>query len=436
LARGFRYYGKKRGHRRTGSPLLGSAGEAVFWAVFLLLGCGGTVLMVLHFIVPEWRVHHEFVQTSCKVLDKRIGETQDGDGTLYRPELRIEYEAGGVTYRDWHYDIHGIYTSGRENAQAVLDRFDLHGEAKKNLYPCWYDPTNPDVAVLVREYRLWIWWAFAAPISFIAIGAGGLIYTILHWGKSAEHRAAASRRIQEQDLFGAGIGRRSFPFVPQGVDMTNSPGTRLRFRLPMSTSHGWMLFGTLMFCVIWNGVVAVFAAIAVRNHIAGRPDWFLSLFIIPFALVGLGSIVFFIRQFLIATGVGPTLIELSDHPLEPGGTYRAFLSQFGRLTINALRVRLICKEEATYRQGTNTRTETREVFRQELFCRDGFQIQSGLPFEEEFDFIVPDGAMHSFKAKHNEINWTLAVEGDLAGWPNYCRTFPVIVRPIPGDIDP
>ena len=31
--------------------------------------------------------------------------------------------------------------------------------------------------------------------------------------------------------------------------------------------------------------------------------------------------------------------------------------------------------------------------------------------------------MHSFKAEHNEINWTLAVEGDVARWPDYKRAF-------------
>ena len=98
-----------------------------------------------------------------------------------------------------------------------------------------------------------------------------------------------------------------------------------------------------------------------------------------------------------------------------------------------MRVSLVCEETATYRQGTNSRTETQEVYRHELFCRQRFEIERGLPFETELEFSVPEGAMHSFKADHNEINWVLAVEGDLAGWPNYKRSFPVIVRPANGD---
>ena len=425
MARSFRYYQKKRGNRRTGSPALGNVGEALFWAVFLLLGCGGTVMVFSSFIVPEWRVNNEFVETTCQVLDKKISETKGEDGPLYRPDIKIEYEVDGVTHRDWRYDIHRAYSGGKEYAEEAIAPFALN-----HRYPCWYDPMNPGVAVLLRGYRWWIWLVFTVPVSFVVIGAGGLVYKLLNRGKSAECRAAMAQRIGERDFFGAnGRGQRDYPFVPQGADTTNSPGTRLRFRLPMATSPGWALFGTLAFCIFWNGIVSVFVGIAVHSHLAGDPEWFLTFFIIPFVLVGIGAIVMFFRQLLITTGVGPTLMEISGHPLQPGEQYRLFVSQSGRLTVNALRVSLVCEESATYRQGTNTRTETREVYRRQLYHREGFEVESGFPFEQEMDMEVPAGAMHSFKAEHNEINWVLAVEGDVARWPDYKRRFSVIVRP-------
>lgn len=430
MARNFRYYQKKRGNRRTGSPALGSVGEAVFWAVFLLLGCGGTVLVFSVFLVPEWRVDHEFVETTCKVLDKRISEKQGEDGPLYRPEIKIEYEVDGVVHREWCYDIHRAYSSGKKNAEEAIAPFKLYDRAADSLYPCWYDPMNPGMAVLLQGYRWWIWLVFTVPVSFVVIGAGGLIYALLHWGKSLEHRAAMVQRAGGRDFFGVNAHQQGdYPFVPRGVDMTNSPGTRLRFRLPMASSPGWALFGTLAFCILWNGLVSVFVVIAVRSHLAGDPEWFLTFFIIPFVLVGFGAIAMFFRQLLITTGIGPMLLEISDHPLHPGGSYRLFLSQSGRLTINVLRVSLVCEELATYRQGTNTRTETREVYRHQLFYSEGFQIESGLPFEQDIDLEVPGRAMHSFKADHNEINWTLAVEGDVARWPDFKRRFSIVVRP-------
>jgi len=424
LARGFRYYEKKRGDRRTGSSSFGSLGEALFFAVFLLLGCGGATLMFYQFVVPEWRVYHEFVETTCKVLNKRIDEKKDA--SLFAPEFNVEYTADcRITAL-----ARKTYYNNRKDAQAILDQFDLYSAEKDNRYPCWYDPTDPSVVVLERGYPWWIWLAFTVPASFVVIGAGGLIHAFLNWGRSAERRAALARGIQEADFFGG--GERPFPFVPEGADMTNSPGTHLRFRLPIAVSPGWALFGALAFCVIWNGIVAVFIVTDVRSFLAGRPDWFLTVFLIPFLAVGIASIVIFVRQLLVTTGVGPTRLEISDHPLAPDGQYRLYLSQSGRLSINTLRVALVCEESATYRQGTNTRTETQEVYCQELFCREGFSIESGMPFEAEFELNMPARAMHSFKASHNEINWSLQVEGDVARWPNFKRSFAVIVRPVSG----
>ena len=39
--------------------------------------------------------------------------------------------------------------------------------------------------------------------------------------------------------------------------------------------------------------------------------------------------------------------------------------------------------------------------------------------------------MHSFRSEHNEISWKLLVKGAVAGWPDYERSFPVIVHPGP-----
>jgi hypothetical protein len=132
---------------------------------------------------------------------------------------------------------------------------------------------------------------------------------------------------------------------------------------------------------------------------------------------------------LITTGVGPTLVEISAHPLEPGGEYELFLSQAGRLTLKAFRVLLVCEEQATYQQGTNSRTETCPVFQEEVFAREDFEIEHGTPLEVRVWLRVPPGAMHSFKSTHNEVRWKLIVKADVRGWPNYQREFPLLVYP-------
>ena len=425
MSRIFRVYQKKRGHRRTGSGKLGSFGEAAFYACFFLAGCAGLVFCIVTMVIPEWRASHEFVETVCVVRAKELGETQGDDGPLYRPDIQIEYRVGGESHVATTYDMIRAYSNDRAANQTILDGFDVGKQS-----PCWYDPLNQDVAVLTRGYTWWHLLIFVVPISFVLIGSGGLLYCVMHWGKSAEHMAATVKDGNPLGRLQRNVSPDSdFPSIPAGADMTNSPGTRLRFRLPISATPTWILVGVLVACVAWNGVVSIFMATLVGDFLAGNPQWLPTLFMIPFVLVGLGLIVFFLRQLMITTGIGPTLLEISDHPLRPGEACRLFVSQTGRLRINSFVVLLVCEESAQYRQGTDTRTETQCVLRLPLYERANFAILRTEPLEIECEFSIPPRAMHSFKSGNNEVRWSLRVEGDVAGWPDYSRSFPIIVYP-------
>ena len=423
MSRSFRVYQKKRGNRRTGSRALGSLGELVFFGLFFLAGCAGLVLIVAAMLIPEWRVNHEFVETTCVVRGKEIGRSGGDDGDVYRPEIQIEYEIAGKKYVTTTYDITGAYSSGREEKEAILKQYDIGGK-----YTCWYDPTDPKVAVLVRGYSLFGWLMLAVPVTFLLVGGGGLIYRLLHWGKSAERRAAGNMATDLFDHRGRAAG--DFPSIPVGADMTNSPGTRLKFRLPISTTATWALVSIAIFCLIWNGIVLGVGFFVWQGLFGPGPvEWVPLLFLIPFALVGIFLIGLFFRQLLITTGVGQTFVEISGHPLFPGERYDLLVSQAGRLRMKSLVVLLVCEEAATYRQGTNTRTETRRVFQGEIFRRENFDIHRGLPLEERCEVEIPAGTMHSFKSENNEVNWKIVVAGNVDRWPDYERSFPVIVYP-------
>ena len=295
MAWNFRYYEKKRGHRRTGSRTVGSLGEAIFFAILFVLGCAGIVAGILLLVIPEWRVNHEFIEDTCVVSHRKIGEKAD-ETTLFRPEITIDYRVHGTWYSRNTYDIHRAYSSDREAAQAALDQFD---EGKE--YTCWYDPANPEVVVLVRGYQWWIWIVFLVPASFLAIGIGGLVYTFLHWGRSAERRAAVTQRAQSHELFEIpAAARPKFPTVPDWSDITSSPGTRLAYRLPLVQSPAWILFGLLTAGLLWNGVVTYWTFSAIAGHLRGEPDWLLTLFILPFLAIGIVLAACFVRQLLIA----------------------------------------------------------------------------------------------------------------------------------------
>ncbi len=189
MNRSFRIFGKKRGHRHTGSKTLGSAGEALFFALLLIAGTTFLILLLATRVVPEWRANHDFVQDEAVVLEKRIAERRDSDGNpAYRAEVRLHLQdqAPGDDDSIWRScEITGVYSANREAQQALLDNFEIGRE-----YAAWYDPLNPTVAVLVRGYSWFAWLLVLVPSGFILIGGGGLIYSLWHWGKSAEHRAA------------------------------------------------------------------------------------------------------------------------------------------------------------------------------------------------------------------------------------------------------
>ena len=390
----------------------------------LVVGAVGIGVGIARLIVPEWRVNHGFVEHACKIVERRVEPAPGEKGTLYRPEIKIEYEVQGVTYSPDTFDIHHTSFAKQEEAQAAIDRF-----AGRASGTCWYDPDNTGTAVLVRGYQWWIWPALLVPVSFVAIGVGGLIYAMLNWGKSAERRAAA-RKLPAAELFDQQAkADPQFPFVPDCSEITSSPGTRLAYRLPLTQSPGWAIFGLLAVAIAWNGTVSVFVIMAAASMFRGHADWLMTLFTLPFLGIGAALVVVFVKQLRHSAGVGPTLVEISDHPLVPGRNYRVFLSQTGNLKLKSVDICLTCEEEAVFSQGTNARTETREVFRTKVFSIADTVIRPSEALEAECDLPIPSEAMHSFRASHNQVQWKLIVRSEADGWQSFQRSFPVVVCP-------
>ena len=150
IARGFRLWGKKRGDRRTGSHLVASFGEGIFFGVLFLLGSISlTVLVTVHVVDPATEVF-------------RIG------------------------------------------------------------------------------FGFWLLMLVLA--SFILLGGGGMCYTALQAGVSAERRSALARRAATIDLIGNALpSAQDYPSVPRDGQLTDSPGVTL-------ACHHFALPGTVRLC--------------------------------------------------------------------------------------------------------------------------------------------------------------------------------------------
>jgi len=338
-----RFFGKKRGHRRTGSQAWGSFGEAIFYS---LLVAAGLVF----------------------------------GGLLLTGSVGVGADEAGVQWAGW-----------------------------------W----------------LWIFTALI-PGALLAFGCSGLIRTVRGWGKSEERRAAAETIIELLEPADQGAeSRPDLPGIPTCDDLVDSPGTILRYRLPIESPESWRLLGIGLFAALWNAVLALFAVTAGLDLLGGRVELVLLAVLVPFLVVGVGGIAFFVRRLFLTTAVGTTQLEISDHPLLPGASYDVLLAQGGAGTFTSIDLTLETEESATFRQGTDTRTE-RVVVRRELMkqWRDVL-ISPGVRFEAHVTLSVPDDAMHSFISEHNAVRWRIVVHGRPDHRAEFVRAFPLVVHPAP-----
>jgi hypothetical protein len=226
----------------------------------------------------------------------------------------------------------------------------------------------------------------------------------------------------------------ALPSVPAFDAVTDSPGVRLAYRLPIDAASGWVVFSMAAVCLAWNTLVASFVVQFIYR--AERPNWLLIWLMVPFVFAGAWTLVTLVRQVLFNTAMGITRLEISQHPLHPGVSYRGFVAQSGRVRVRWFQVQLVCEEQAIYQQGTDTRRATSRVYRETLFSRRKFCITPHEPFEADFEFAVPGTAMHSFVSAHNAVIWTLVARGRMARWGDFERRFPIYIYPNAGLLRP
>ncbi len=409
-----------------------------FSGLFVLVGCGTLVMLVWGFLLLDWRANNRYLPNSCMVLDRRLARAEgqvnpEGGkgGPTYHPEIKIRYEVDGRKYEVWTYDAIFMFYPDQAGQQAIVDSFQVGA-----TYPCWYDPDSPDKAILVRGHAWAPYILLVVPIGFLLIGGAGIRDSWNNREKMTRQFGLVSAMQAGGAAFAAGADRSTVPTL----DLSQSPGSNLPYRLPSSTSPGRYLLGCLFFTLFWYGITAPFVVIMIASRLGATwakpgPPWPIQLVIILFAIVGLSAFVFLIyfstTELLVSIGVRPTTVEISHHPLEPGAHLVVFLSQRARWTMkmNRLRLLCICEEQASRSGGRDSRTETRRVYEEEVLARDQLELQPSVPLEARAELRLPYGAMHSFLAEHNQLRWKLVVRGDIAGWPTFEREFPIVVQP-------
>jgi len=288
-------------------------------------------------------------------------------------------------------------------------------------------PSVPGETLPQSNLSFWVFGTLS--VAAIVTGSAALIYRLVQFSASMERRSVMARKATTIEMIGpVGEVSQRLPSVPRGTAQTDSPGERLRYRLaPEPTQEG--IAGPATLALLWNTAWFVLLAVSVNGFSSGRPRWILTGLLIPFALIGWWSFRFFLTQLRRQAGLGPTIVEISDHPLVPGESYRIYVCQNGRMKLKRLSIRLSCDEETFYRQGTDVRYEKEEAFQQVLWKGRDVLVDPRAPWEQQLAFDLPPGVMHSFVGTHNAIQWKIIVQGESQPWPSFCRSFRVVVHP-------
>ena len=188
------------------------------------------------------------------------------------------------------------------------------------------------------------------------------------------------------------------PFQAVNTPPTTSPALPQPPTKPKAGGRWGKFFGHLFVALFWCGITSVFVVIVWKGWAKGDPEWFLTLFMIPFVLIGL-FLLFSLPHSFLAIFSPRFDFDLSDPDLKPGLATKFRWKQIGgkgRLT--EMTLTLVGLEEATYQRGTDRSTATSIFYQKELFRT------THLPemISNECDLIFPAEALPSFEGQHNQ----------------------------------
>lgn len=398
------FYRRRRGERRavtTGAsnPLEKTGCLVGFFLIFAVAGLG---FFVPFFGIPLARTlaAGDWLEVPATVLSSEVGSHHSDDGTTYSVDIVYRYEVDGRELRSDRYDLLSGSSSGYEGKAEIVEGYPPGTETV-----AWVDPEEPWNAVLSRDLR-GEWWFALLPLVFVVVGVGGATFTLVgRW------------RLKAREAAGIESWR---PDGPSPEERRRSTGPQV---LEPGTTPLGKLAGIVFFATVWNGIVGVFVWFWWQESRTGSPDGCLTLFLIPFVLVGILLLVSVPYQVLASFNPRPVL-TLDRRRLEPGTTTTLQWSFRGRgERIRHLKIELEGREEATYRMGTNTRTD-KETFFHRVLADTGMETARG-----SAELALPEDTMHSFEAPNNKIVWVLKIHGTIDRWPDVADEFPVVVEP-------
>lgn len=356
----------------------------VFGGIFALAGMAALFFITIRPFYRSQQAGH-WPTVPGVVISSQIGESHSDDGTTYRVDIRYRYAVNGQTLESNQYDSSGTntYSGYRSRKQAIV-----HNHPPGKAVTVRYNPADPSDAMLTTELPAGTFSFIWFPLIFIAVGL-----SIMIWLPGLEGKVGSRRPAKAIEL----------PLAASEVDVA-----------AVRRKRSGQAIGLGLFAAFWNVFIFCF------GHF-GEWTWCL----LPFALVGL---------FLILATIHSTLqifnpavgVSFARMPIHPGDSVRVDYSLVGNIfAVRQLTFTLEGREKVTYRQGTDTRSETHVAWRIECYeTSNHVHMERG-----NFNLNLPADAMTTFIAGNNQFTWHLLIKGDIPGRPDIKDEIDVTVLP-------
>lgn len=369
----------------------------LFFGIFLLVG---TLTFFKFFLEPITSIiKAQFWTTvTCKIVSSDLATNKNSDGDTYRVNIAYNYNFNGQQYLGTRYNFAtNINSSNYRETKSIVASYPI---GKETL--CYVNPSYPEDSVLIRGLYGELIFGFI-PIIFLVVGGGGVYAALFQKG-----------------FITSGQRNKETSYVADNFSMQE------KVLLTPTVTPLAKCVGYFMLALIWNGITSIFTFQVIQDWLKNRPDMIMTLFNLPFSLIGLGLIVGFFYQVSALFSPRPKLyIDARAVPL--GGTLKLSWQTTGRVkNISKMRIQLIGREEATYRRGTDSVTDKEIFYEYDVF---GSVTTSDIA-NGSAKIEIPADAMHSFAGEHNKVIWLLTLKVDIAHYPNIDDEYEIQVLPI------
>jgi len=366
----------------------GGAAVSIFGLVFALIGLGiGVFFAKGAFDVLAAR---DWEPVEARLLSVDLQSNHDSDSaTTWRVIAEYEYSwrgermisdrvdlhAGADNLGDYHHDTYGRLNRALQAGESVT---------------AWVDPDNPSRVVLDRDMR----WGRLAFGMLLALAFGGAGLGVMLWGRRAGR--AQKKRDARRELH---------PGEPwMWVDKWRTPEIAGQARSTM-----WLAIG---FAAIWN-LVSLPILFLVPGEVAdGNTAALVGLL---FPLVGVGLIVWAVREVIRHRRYGASTLVLETHPVPLAGRLRATLNIPARLQAREVQLQLACINRYVSGSGKNRSTRENVLWedKQRSMTRSG-----GGPGQTaaRIEMRLPAGQpVSSEENPRNRIIWRLTATSEEPG---------------------